>query len=65
MIFAEEPYPYGLYCFLEVLVVHKDFRRRGIGIKLVIHCLNYVKKACFEKWILYLKMKDLINYIVS
>ncbi|MCD6457587.1 MAG: GNAT family N-acetyltransferase [Thermoproteales archaeon] len=54
-----------MYCFLEVLVVHKDFRRRGIGIKLVTHCLNYVKKACFEKWILYLKMKDLINYIVS
>ncbi|RLE72010.1 MAG: hypothetical protein DRJ37_03805 [Thermoprotei archaeon] len=44
IVFSEEPKPYGRYCFLEVLVVHKNYRRRGIGTKLVKYCLEYAER---------------------
>ncbi len=43
IVFAGEPNPYGRYCFLEVLVVHKNYRRRGVGTELVRCCLEYAK----------------------
>lgn len=44
VVFSEEPEPYGKYCFLEVLVVHKNYRRRGIGTRLVEYCIEYAKE---------------------
>ncbi len=44
VVFSEEPEPYGRYCFLEVLVVHKNYRRKGIGTKLVKYCLEYAEE---------------------
>ncbi|RLE85311.1 MAG: hypothetical protein DRJ41_01475 [Thermoprotei archaeon] len=48
IVFSEEPEPYGRYCFLEVLVVHRDYRRRGIGTKLVKHCLEYARSHGYK-----------------
>jgi|GEM_PF-2342760 len=48
IVFSKEPEPYGKYCYLEVLVVHKNYRRCGIGTKLVRYCLEYAKKLGYK-----------------
>ena len=50
VVFGEELEPYGRYCFLEVLVVHRDCRRRGVGTKLVEHCIEYARARGYSRF---------------
>lgn len=41
---AVEPPPYGKYAFLTAVMVHRKFRRRGIGIALVQHTIRWARE---------------------
>lgn len=45
---CREPEPYLDYGYLSTLVVHKDFRRQGVGTKLVGECIERTQRAGFS-----------------
>lgn len=46
--------------YIQRLVVDKNFRRQGIGTKLVAHCINYARQRCY-KIILHSKVDEAIR----
>jgi len=55
--FALQGKPIG---YIQRLVVDKNFRRQGIGTKLVTHCINYARHHCY-KIILHSKVQEAIR----
>jgi len=47
---AEEPFPYGKYAFLTTLMVHRNFRRRGIGLALVQHTIQWAQERGYQAY---------------
>jgi len=47
---AEEPLPYGRYAFLTTVMVHRNFRRMGIGLALVQRTIQWAQLRGYQAY---------------
>lgn len=51
LVFSEEPEPWGRISQLEIIAVHREYRRRGIGSALVKHTMNVAKEIGYPHYV--------------